>query len=49
MVVISSMGKNRWIGIATHSAAVIIWAKIKGTKEIKGFIVDNGTKGMICK
>lgn len=39
-------GTKRWIGNATHAKAVIIWAKLKDTNEIKGFIVENGTQGM---
>lgn len=39
-------GQKRWIGNAAHSKAVIIWAKVKGTEEIKGFIVESGTQGM---
>mmetsp|Transcript_36198 Transcript_36198/g.35799 ORF Transcript_36198/g.35799 Transcript_36198/m.35799 type:complete len:229 (-) Transcript_36198:437-1123(-) len=42
-------GEKRWIGNATHSHAIIIWAKVKDTGEIKGFIVENGTIGMYCK
>lgn len=42
-------GEKRWIGMATHSHAVIIWAKVKGTGEIKGFLVENGTQGMYCQ
>lgn len=40
-------GHKRWIGNASHSKAVIIWAKIPETKEIKGFLVENGTQGMV--
>ena len=39
-------GEKRWIGNALHSKAVIIWAKVKDTNEIKGFLVENGTQGM---
>lgn len=39
-------GEKRWIGNSTHAKAIIIWAKVKDTNEIKGFIVENGTQGM---
>jgi alkylation response protein AidB-like acyl-CoA dehydrogenase len=33
-------GTKRWIGNATHAKAIIIWAKLEGTNEIRGFIVE---------
>jgi len=33
-------GNKRWIGIATHSDAIITFAREKESKEIMGFIVN---------
>ncbi|MGJ8665561.1 MAG: acyl-CoA dehydrogenase family protein [Patiriisocius sp.] len=38
-------GQKKWIGNATFSDVTIIWAREKGTNQVKGFLVRKGNPG----
>lgn len=42
-------GAKRWIGNATWSDIVIIWARDEADGQVKGFIVPNDTEGFTTK
>lgn len=39
-------GKKRWIGNASHSGAIVVWAMNTESGKVNGFIVERGTPGM---
>ena len=39
-------GQKKWIGNATFSDFIIIWAKDESDNQVKGFIVDRNTMGL---
>jgi glutaryl-CoA dehydrogenase len=39
-------GEKKWIGNASFSDLVIIWARDVDDDEVKGFVVEKGTEGM---
>lgn len=42
-------GKKKWIGNATFADLVIIWARDLDDNNVKGFIVEKGTKGFLTE
>jgi len=39
-------GRKRWIGNATQADLIIIWARNTKSKEVEGFILEKGMKGL---
>lgn len=42
-------GQKKWIGNATFADHIIIWARDEDDYQVKGFIVDRGTPGLITE
>ena len=38
-------GEKKWIGNATFADLVIIWARDVADEQVKGFVVEKGTRG----
>ncbi len=42
-------GRKKWIGNASFADLVIIWARDEADGEVKGFIVEQPSAGMVCQ
>ncbi len=42
-------GQKKWIGNATFADLIIIWAKDEDDHQVKGFIVDRNTNGLVTE
>lgn len=42
-------GEKKWIGNATFADYIIIWAKDEDDHQVKGFIVDRNTNGLVTE
>lgn len=42
-------GEKKWIGNATFADYIIIWAKDEDDNQVKGFIVDRDTQGLVTE
>ncbi len=42
-------GEKKWIGNATFADYIIVWAKDEEDHQVKGFIVDRNTNGLITE
>ncbi len=42
-------GQKKWIGNATFADWIVVWAKDEDDHQVKGFIVDRETQGMVTE